>query len=73
VFFCDVPLFYFAIFSLVNTIYYILYCRTTEQYETLGEQDKPNVYEQIKNKHGKQTNITQSRLKYDLSFGVSST
>ena len=29
----------------------------------LGEQDKPNVYEQIKNKEGKQSNITQSRLK----------
>jgi len=40
----------------------LLYYRTTEQYETLGEQDKPNVYEQIKNKQGKQSKITQSRL-----------
>jgi hypothetical protein len=46
--------------------------RTTEQYETLGEQDKPNAYEQIKNKQGKQSNITQSRLQ-KLSLGVSST
>ena len=29
----------------------------------MGKQDKPNVYEQIKNKEGKQSNITQSRLK----------
>ena len=29
----------------------------------MGEQDKPNVYEQIKNKEGKQLKITQSRLK----------
>ena len=27
---------------------------TTEQYETLGQQDKPNVYDCIKNKQGKQ-------------------
>jgi hypothetical protein len=43
--------------------------RTTEQYETLGEQDKPNAYEQIKNKQGKQSNITQSRLQ-KLSLSV---
>ena len=52
--FCNVPLSYIAVFSFVNTIQYILYYRTTEQYETLGEQDKPNGYEQIKNKQGKQ-------------------
>jgi hypothetical protein len=32
----------------------------------VGEQDKPNVYEQIKNKEGKQSKITQSRLKEKL-------
>jgi hypothetical protein len=38
----------------------------------MSEQDKPNAYEQIKNKEGKQSNITQSRLQ-KLSLGVSST
>ena len=71
-FFCDVPFFSITIFSFVKNILYILYYRTTEQYETLGEQDKPNAYEQIKNKQGKQSNITQSRLQ-KLSLGVSST
>jgi hypothetical protein len=60
-------------FSFVNTIVYISYYRATEQDKTMGEQDKSNVYEQIKNKQGKQSNITQSRLKKDVSFGVSST
>jgi hypothetical protein len=50
-------------FLLLCLVLYILYYRTTEQYETVGEKDKPNVYEQIKNKQGKQSNITQSRLK----------
>ena len=48
--------------SFVNTILYISYYRATEQDKTLGEQDKSNAYEQIKNKQGKQSNITQSRL-----------
>ena len=71
-FICDVPFFSIAIFSFVNKIQYKLYYRTTEQYETLGEQDKPNAYEQIKNKEGKQSKITQSRLQ-KLYSGVSST
>ena len=69
-FFCDVPLFYIVIFSFVNTIQCILYYRTTEQYETLGEQDEPNVYEQIKNKQGKQWKTTQSRLKKHFFWRV---
>jgi hypothetical protein len=32
----------------------LIYFSSTEHYEALGQQDKPNVYECIKNKKGKQ-------------------
>ena len=38
-----------------NLIYYSI----TENYEALGQQDKPNVYDFIKNKEGKQQDITK--------------
>ena len=36
----------------INLVDIKLCCRSTIDYESLGKQDKPNVYEDLKNKQG---------------------
>jgi len=55
--FDHIALFSHSFVHLLSTMYKkcnLIYFSSTEHYEALGQQDKLNVYECIKNKKGKQ-------------------